>query len=440
MRERQIRFYLPDWIDTLDPAFDFVTDRYGPDRCHATDQYIHELISPAPYDGVLISRAVIEKSQARYERIMSAGARKEMRIPRTLRILGDCGAFSYVNEYDMQYEPDDVLDFYQSAGVDYGVAPDHLILPTVRETALSRSGGGDPSVAVPMPLKEMKRRRKVTLCAADVFLQLHKRAGARFTPVGSAQGWEPQSYADSVSELLRMGYRYIAIGGLARSRTHQILPVLDAVKLVVDRSRVRHKDEIRFHLFAVAKPDIIPSLRSYRVASIDSASYLRKAWLRSGQNYLTNDRQWYTAIRVPQSSSTRVRGYIEQNGKQLADVERMETSILRRLNEHGNAPLPRGRLGRLLRDIFEYDMYLLRLGADGQSMRDRAVNRETYRRTLADRPWEKCPCPICKEIGIHVVIFRGTNRNKRRGFHNTWVFHQALRKGEPAAVTSSSLA
>ena len=25
---------------------------------------------------------------------------------------------------------------------------------------------------------------------------------------------------------------------------------------------------------------------------------------------------------------------------------------------------------------------------------------EGIAKTLADRPWEKCPCPICKEIGI----------------------------------------
>jgi len=52
--------------------------------------------------------------------------------------------------------------------------------------------------------------------------------------------------------------------------------------------------------------------------------------------------------------------------------------------------------------------------------------RERICRTLEDRPWEKCPCDICKRWGIEIVIFRGNNRNRRRGFHNTYVFYQII--------------
>jgi len=48
--------------------------------------------------------------------------------------------------------------------------------------------------------------------------------------------------------------------------------------------------------------------------------------------------------------------------------------------------------------------------------------REKYLRVLKERPWKKCDCPMCKSLGINVIIFRGTNRNKRRGFHNLWAF------------------
>jgi hypothetical protein len=41
-----------------------------------------------------------------------------------------------------------------------------------------------------------------------------------------------------------------------------------------------------------------------------------------------------------------------------------------------------------------------------------------YRRTLEERPWRSCTCGICRQVGIQAVIFRGTERNKRRGFHN----------------------
>ncbi len=53
-----------------------------------------------------------------------------------------------------------------------------------------------------------------------------------------------------------------------------------------------------------------------------------------------------------------------------------------------------------------------------------------YKRTLEEKPWKECDCPICRSIGIEVVIFRGNNRNRRRGFHNTYVFYEILRNPE----------
>ena len=32
----------------------------------------------------------------------------------------------------------------------------------------------------------------------------------------------------------------------------------------------------------------------------------------------------------------------------------------------------------------------------------------------------------CKDAGINIVVFRGANRNRRRGFHNTWVFYHKI--------------
>jgi hypothetical protein len=49
-----------------------------------------------------------------------------------------------------------------------------------------------------------------------------------------------------------------------------------------------------------------------------------------------------------------------------------------------------------------------------------------YRQTLAEEPWKNCPCLICQNIGIEVVIFRGNNRNRRRGFHNIWQLYWQL--------------
>ena len=53
---------------------------------------------------------------------------------------------------------------------------------------------------------------------------------------------------------------------------------------------------------------------------------------------------------------------------------------------------------------------------------------DAYRDLLTNRPWQHCPCGICATAGIDVAIFRGSERNKRRGFHNLFVFGQRLQR------------
>ena len=49
-----------------------------------------------------------------------------------------------------------------------------------------------------------------------------------------------------------------------------------------------------------------------------------------------------------------------------------------------------------------------------------------YEETLADAPWTRCACKLCHQHGIEIAIFRGTERNKRRGFHNLSVLAERM--------------
>ena len=65
-------------------------------------------------------------------------------------------------------------------------------------------------------------------------------------------------------------------------------------------------------------------------------------------------------------------------------------------------------------------------GAAGQGTRkDASTDRSARSRT---QPWKACGCDICRAIGVEVIIFRSSNRNKRRGFHNLGVYHRHLHK------------
>ncbi|WP_226013610.1 queuine tRNA-ribosyltransferase tRNA-guanine transglycosylase [Halomicrobium salinisoli] len=62
---------------------------------------------------------------------------------------------------------------------------------------------------------------------------------------------------------------------------------------------------------------------------------------------------------------------------------------------------------------------------------------EAYQKTLSVKPWEYCDCPICEEHGIEVCIFRGNDRNRRRGFHNTRKFYDEFSEDLPKTMIAT---
>lgn len=67
--------------------------------------------------------------------------------------------------------------------------------------------------------------------------------------------------------------------------------------------------------------------------------------------------------------------------------------------------------------------YTTHLGDEG--------HRDAYEELLRREPWNECDCQICRDYGIEVAIFRGNNRNRRRGFHNTRRFYDEFETALP---------
>ncbi|MEX1362167.1 MAG: tRNA-guanine transglycosylase DpdA, partial [Nannocystaceae bacterium] len=294
-----MKYFLPDAQDLVDPSFDFTRETRSPDRIRQRDdQYAHEVFSTPAYDGVLLSKGIVEAiggasgryAQAQRLRLFREGVQRFFRVaagPRSKRLefMGDCGAFTYVKEKKPAYTVDEVLDFYDSCGFDYGISVDHIIAdhkPEWDEKLFGEDG-------VPAEIRE---RHDLTIQLARDFLKQHKSSKLAFTPLGVAQGWSPKSYAKSVRALQKMGYRYIAIGGLVPLKTPDLLDVMQAV------SEVRQA-RIKFHLLGVTRVEHIGAFKSFGVASFDSTSPLRQAFKDDKDNYYTLDRT-YTALRVPQ--------------------------------------------------------------------------------------------------------------------------------------------
>ena len=416
-----MKFFLPDWEDRVDPSFSFEKDEFSEKHemdPYSNDFYAHQLlISSLPYDGILTSLSIFQSKLVLENHgtndISIRGFRdikKYLKIPEksNLKVLGDCGAFSYVSKRNPPefFNSENVAGIYHKLGFDYGVSVDHM---AINSFMVKNKETGKREKFTLSPYQK-ERRVRLTLKNAKDFLDIRKERHYKFKPIGTAQGYNKKSYVRSVKELVGIGYDYIGIGSLVRYTSKDILSILEGIKPELEGAKL--------HLFGVLRPSYLTKFESLGVVSFDSASYLRKAWLRSGQNYLTHDNEWYAAIRIPYSDNMIMRKNSRKIGISEEELVSLERKAIRSLRMFNSGQMS---LEGTLRAVIKYDSLLTRNSDDGINLKQR------YRRTLENRPWEKCTCEVCKAMGIDALIFRGSNRNKRRGFHNSWVFNNFLK-------------
>lgn len=404
-----MHYYLPDSQDLVDPSFDFTKETRSPDRVrHRDDRYAHELFERRVFDGILVSKGIVDSGggTGRYtgpqrRRFHRDGVKRYFRAMShpwgKLRFMGDCGAFTYVKDEVPPYTVDEVVDFYARGKFDLGVSVDHIIL------SYDPSWDAFGKSSVP---PDALARQEITLTLAREFMKASKQAS--FKAMGVAQGWSPASYAHAVKELQKIGFKYICIGGVVPLKTHKLIHVLDAVNGV-------RKPRVKLHLLGVTRLEKIADFRSFGVASFDSTSPLRRAWLDNRVNYFTLDGS-YSAIRVPQvDGNVRLQKRIRAGEVKQEHALAAETKCLDYMAQFdaGKRKAP-----SVLAALTEYE-----------KIHDPGGDRsEAYRATLDAKPWKSCKCEICTHLGHHVILFRGAERNRRRGFHNVHVFYKRLER------------
>lgn len=401
-------YFLPDWDDFLDTGFNFIDDSFSAEKkAERVQQHSIEMMRPKRLcDGVLVSLAQQLSGSKGMLRKLPATDPGHLR-PQSVRdhfglmndqwAFGDCGAFSYVNEPEPVISVEQAVSLYDLHDFDLGASVDHIPIPAIVDSEGRRRE---------LTKTEMARRVKLTQENAVAFLDEWRRRNSRFLPVGIIQGLSARSYAKQILEYIEMGYSHIALGGLVPKSDSEIQEVMLAVQK--ETRLLRHRPWL--HLLGVYRPKLQECFRDSGVSSFDSATYFRKAWLRSDQNYLGADGNWYAAIRVPPSSDPRTMKRLGDSGTTKRTIYRLEREALKALREYASKDIT---IDKCLKAVLRYDE-LLNRGKFAPTTLE-----AQYRRTLAARPWEKCQCNFCQNIGIDVAIFRGYNRNKRRGAHNT---------------------
>lgn len=401
-----MKFYFPDSQDQVSPTYDFIHDEYSPLRVRQRDdRYAHEVLTQPAYNGVLVSKAIVDGtiqgvgkySMPQRQRLYRLGVRGFFRLPDDVVTLGDCGAFTYVNEPEPPYSVTEVIDFYSRCGFDAGVSMDHVIL------GYRRPGGkGDEDIP-----EDWMQRRRTSLRLAEDFLSAVQAQDSPFEPVGAAQGWDPDSYADSVRELQAMGYQRIALGGMVPLKTPDIIACLEAIADI-------RAPETELHLLGITRVESMTEFASLGVTSFDSTSSFRQAFMDDRDNYHTTDTT-YAAIRVPQVDANLalkraiLAGKVSQ--RDAIAAERESLALLR------DYDVKKCKLDKALTAVLEYEALL---GV-------KKSYADLYKRTLEATPWRRCACGLCAKHGIEMAIFRGSERNKRRGFHNLSVLAEKMK-------------
>lgn len=417
-KKRSYLYFFPDWDD-------FVYEPFTPDKdkyLRGKKTYAHEICSKrVPFDGILLSLSHLHVGKGALHRFTNENGTKvrlraRLRIPKHLLLFGDCGAFSYAGESIPPFTPESAAELYHKFGFDIGASVDHIPLPLVT----IRNADGSK---YKKKLSESTRYRRMILTRdnAEAFLTVFKSQDYKFTPLGVIQGVRVKSYVDRLHEYIDMGYKHIAVGGLVPRSDDEILKILCAIRYALQQRTKACKENIWIHLFGILRPKIQPIFKELGVSSFDSASYFRKAWLRSDQNYLAPDGcSWYGTIRVPISTSKRMRETAIKEGLSEDEMAAMESACLKAIEKCKADPI---LAKHVISSVNKYGPLLERRGEDNHFFEKHAL-------LLKDRPWEKCRCPFCRSAGMHVVVFRGASRNKRRGLHNTWVFYHKVLHGK----------
>lgn len=412
-------YFLPDWDDFIDVDYDFESDSFScKERRGRREEHSIALMRPRRLcDGVLVSLAQNLGTKGLLRRVGTSDpssltpkpVRQHFKLRADQWAFGDCGAFSYVNEERPTISVEQAVSLYDLYEFDLGASVDHIPVPEIITDKGKKA------------LSEGARRERVQLTRenAERFIRLHRERGARFIPVGVVQGLGPKSYARQISEYVEMGYRHIALGGLVPRSDTDAREVVRAVHTAAERCKRRPW----IHLLGIFRPTLQPYFRELAIGSFDSATYFRKAWLRSDQNYLGADGRWYAAIRVPPLRDPRTKKRLDESGVDEGKLARMEGTALSQLRAYDKG---KASLDDALTAVIEYDRLLQR----AELIDDKLV--AAYRRTLEARPWRACGCAMCSQLGIEVAIFRGINRNKRRGAHNTLQLFERVNRNEVA--------
>jgi hypothetical protein len=180
------------------------------------------------------------------------------------------------------------------------------------------------------------------------------------------------------------------------------------------------RENADLHLLGITRVGTIEEFATLGVTSFDSTSPFRQSFMDDKNNYHTADGA-HMAIRVPQvDGNPALKRKVLAGEVSQAEAKRLERETLRLLRAYDEDD-SRAPLKKVLETLREYERLVEgdKLAPKKKAKKSRIAE---YEMLLQEKPWKNCNCGLCSKLGIQIAIFRGTERNKSRGFHNLAIF------------------
>lgn len=282
-----------------------------------------------------------------------------------LKLFGDCGAFSFINEDVPPTTVSEVIDFYNQIDVDLGASLDHIVPDYDSEYDYFFGGISAP--------QNYLDRMGITIENGSKFLEECKRQGVRFEPIGAVQGWSPKSYIECIKSFQKMGYKKIAVGGIAKLSKPSIKQLLSSIKEIIGETEI--------HLFGITQPKLVREIGLPNITSVDGMGPFMGGVVR-GEYFKTSTERYKC---FPVSSIT----------DEVCD----------------------------LIENRQFDRVIDFADPDTNFNLDRSVEG------LKTEYWKSCSCVVCSDLGVKVSLHH-SDTAVHRAFHNVYVVAKEFKNME----------
>lgn len=169
--------------------------------------------------------------------------------PENPKMIWDCGAWSYRLQDEPTYSPEECLNLYRKFAYPQNIliAPDHMIIPGCNS----------------------KSRRKINLINADEFLF---RIDPWYKPMATIHGESIEERIEVAHQLHKMGYQYLALGGMAAQASRRVLMI------EIAKSIRKELPDVYLHVLGLSSPDYARQWSKIGINSFDGSSHFKQAF------------------------------------------------------------------------------------------------------------------------------------------------------------------